>query len=155
MATELYHTSINLDLEPVWYDDAPEIVVSFGTEVHKLCLQNPACLRFAAVLPPGEARLKIEFVNKRDGDTQPDQNLDKAVKVQSVTVNGITDPRFIYQSRYTPIYNPIWLDQQHSRPPAEISGATYLGWNGCWSLTIEVPAFVWIHKTLALGWIFQ
>jgi len=91
--------------------------------------------------------LTIEHVNKATDDATT------AVIIDSVSFFGIQDPKFVWAGVYRPNYPEPWASEQ-TNLASELSPHTYLGWNGCWSLTFGVPVFTWIHQTQNLGWIY-
>tara|TARA_R110000868_G_scaffold295331_1_gene555741 strand:- start:1003 stop:1431 length:429 start_codon:yes stop_codon:yes gene_type:complete len=91
--------------------------------------------------------LTIEHVNKATDDATT------AVIIDSVSFFGIRDPKFAWAGVYRPNYPEPWASEQ-TNLASELSPHTYLGWNGCWSLTFGVPVFTWIHQTQNLGWIY-
>ena len=78
-----------------------------------------------------------------------------AVEIVDVSFFGIQDPKFAWAGVYRPVYPVTWYNQQTVKPRSELPGQTYLGWNGCYSLTFDVPVFTWMHKVLNLGWIYS
>jgi len=94
-----------------------------------------------------QATLTIEHCCKSANDPTT------AVIVDSVSFFGIQDPRFAWAGVYRPNYPEPWASEQTDLV-SELSPHTYLGWNGCWSLTFGVPVFTWIHQTQNLGWIY-
>jgi hypothetical protein len=97
----------------------------------------------------------VELLNKIDADTVPDKGLDKAVIIESVSFFGISDPKFAWTGVYEPKYPEPWYSEQAVRPDAVLKNHNYLGWNGVWSIQIQVPAFLWMHQLLGLGWIYN
>lgn len=80
---------------------------------------------------------------------------DTAVIIDSISFFGIRDPKFIWKGIYFPNYPEPWASQQLTPLPVEITGQTYLGWNGTYRLDFDVPVFTWIHQVQNLGWIYQ
>lgn len=78
-----------------------------------------------------------------------------AVEIVSIGFYGIEDPKFVWAGTYFPNYPKTWYAEQNPAPSEILPGQAYLGWNGVYSLTFDVPVFTWIHKTLNLGWIYQ
>ena len=93
--------------------------------------------------------LEIEHSCKENSDPTT------AVIVDSIDFFGIYDPKFVWQGVYSPMYPEPWFSEQETKPAAQLSGQTYLGWNGIYRLKFDIPVFTWIHKTLNLGWIYQ
>lgn len=150
-----YDTTVEISLTPIFHADPPLITVT-GFDQHRHGpLSHSQIFAFNRSCSPGAYVFTVEFSNKRDEDTVPDRGLDKAVQIDWISINGIKDQRFVWQGAYQPIYPEPWFSQQWPRPEKIIKGQSYLGWNGVWSLTIDVPAFRWIHQTQDLGWIFE
>jgi hypothetical protein len=95
------------------------------------------------------AILEIEHSGKTDTDPTT------AIVIDSIDFFGIQDPKFVWAGIYYPEYPKPWASQQSAKPPAEIIGQTYMGWNGIYRLTFGVPVFTWMHQIQNLGWIYQ
>lgn len=93
--------------------------------------------------------LTVEHFDKSDTDPTT------AVEIVGIEFFGISDPKFAWAGTYYPEYPELWLSQQEIKPSAGLPGQTYLGWNGVYKLTFDVPVFTWMHRTLNLGWIYQ
>lgn len=153
MDTKQYHLDAEMTLKPVWHADPPKIIVGIDQEViYAGELHTPTTFKFDYLLPLGDYDIWVEFINKKDADTQG--NLDKAVIVEQIKFNDITDPRFVWAGMYEPIYPEPWASQQTHLEPV-LSPHTYLGWNGKWVLTFDIPIFTWIHRVENLGWIYD
>jgi hypothetical protein len=155
MDTRLYDTRIEISVTPIYHDEAPLIKISGFDQHWHDCLEVPRVFTFERRCSQGPCSFVIEFLNKKDSDTIPDQGLDKAITIDWISINGIRDQAFVWQGRYQPRYPEPWHSQQDPAPPETLQGHTYLGWNGQWKLEIEVPAFAWMHRTLDLGWIYD
>lgn len=155
MATELYFTSIDIHVTPVWHRDPPLINIIFDNKRYEYSVEHPTTYHFESLRSAGTCVLQVEFFGKQDSDTVPEQALDKAVIIDSVTVNSITHEKILLQSQYRPRYPEPWYGQQAVTPLPVLMGHNYLGWNGIWILDIEVPAFKWLHEILDLGWIYD
>lgn len=154
MATD-YWTKIEVDIEPVWHDELPEIEISFAKQRLFLgALSERRTFEIQQRLPSGSYDLVIDFINKKDSDTDLSKGLDKAVIIRRVAINGLSDAKFIWAGIYRPRYPQMWLSQQTQPPAAELLAKDYLGWNGTWTLHLTCPVFSWIHRTLGLGWIY-
>jgi len=147
-----YKTEIQFDLIPTWWKKLPKVNVSFGQDQRVVELESSQTLVFDQTLLPGDYTLTIELVNKESIDTNIQNNKDMLVEINNLSVNGITHQKLLYAGVYTPHYPKPWASQQTNLQPT-ITGATVLGWNGIWQLDISVPAFVWCHKTIGLGYI--
>jgi hypothetical protein len=152
--TTTYLNQIRITLEPVYYDDPPEIRVGIDEHLEPATLTKTTTFDLDFDATADNYNLIVEFINKRDTDTDTERGLDKAVKIVSIEIFGITDPKFIYASIYRPEYPRQWVKQQQIKPRAELTGQTYLGWNGQWQMPFSVPIFTWVHKTQNLGWIY-
>jgi len=95
-----------------------------------------------------QAILEIEHLGKTDIDP------DTAIVIDSIDFFGIQDPKFAWAGVYYPEYPEPWASQQLVKPPTEIMGQTYLGWNGIYRLKFGVPVFTWMHQVQNLGWIY-
>ena len=140
-----YNVKLKLVLRPVgtpW--------VRFGVDDHKQIKQLTTLTTVEWDLDASDqVCLSVEHFDKSDTDP------DTAVEIVSVGFFGIQDPKFAWAGIYRPNYPAPWYAEQTPKPPAELPGQTYLGWNGVYSLTFSVPVFTWIHKTLNLGWIYS
>lgn len=155
MATELYSTKIDIHVTPVWHRDPPLISIAFDNQIYEHTVEHPTTYHFESLQKSGACVLQIEFYGKQDSDTVPEQALDKALIIDSVTVNGIAHEKILLQSQYQPRYPEPWYSQQAVKPSPVLMGHNYLGWNGIWTLDIKVPAFRWLHEVLDLGWIYD
>jgi hypothetical protein len=151
-----YPIKIAVTLRPIWHQDPPRIRIGIGNNLTKIDLRETATINFDFE-SDSQCELSVEFLNKQDTDTVPEQGLDKAVIVESVSFFGISDPKFVWAGVYTPNYPEPWATQQRSQGVAlkqHLTQHNYLSWNGKWRLTFTVPVFTWIHKTQDLGWIY-
>jgi hypothetical protein len=146
-----------ITLEPVWHTDAPQVRVGIDDHLQTATLRQTTVFDLDFDATAGPAELIVEFFNKKDSDTDVENQLDKAVIVEKIEIFGICDPKFIYTSNYTPTYPEPWASQQTALGlPLQpvLRGHNYLGWNGRWCLPFTVPIFTWVHKTQDLGWIY-
>ena len=141
-------------LEPVWHQDPPRVKIGIDNNLTEINLKQTTTINFEFVAT-GSCVLTVEFLNKQNSDTVPDQGLDKAVIIKSIDFFGIEDARFVWAGTYQPQYPEPWLSQQINKPPKVLTSHNYLSWNGKWQLTFDVPVFTWIHKIQNLGWIFS
>jgi hypothetical protein len=151
-----YLVKLSLTLEPVWHQEPPKVITGIGANVTELELKNTTTVNFEFV-SDRSCELVVEFCNKKDTDTVPDQNLDKAVIIKNIAFFGISDPKFVWAGEYEPLYPEPWASQQREQGielQPRLTGHNYLSWNGKWTLTFDVPVFTWIHKTQNLGWIY-
>jgi hypothetical protein len=87
--------------------------------------------------------LKVEHFGKDQNDQ------DTAVIIKSISLFGITHPKFVWAGTYYPYYPDNYPDKITPLP-----GQGYMGWNGVYRLEFSVPVFTWIHQILDLGWIY-
>jgi hypothetical protein len=151
--TTTYPVKLALTLRPIWHQDPPRVRLGIGKNLTEIDLRETATINFEFETNCS-CDLIVELLNKQDSDTVPDLGLDKAVVIESISFFGITDPRFVWSGVYEPSYPEPWYSQQTIKPQSKLKSHTYLGWNGKWTLTFEVPVFTWIHQTQDLGWIY-
>jgi hypothetical protein len=149
-----YKVSVGILLRPRWHQDPPQIRVSAGCEQVNYNLYDQRWFDFDFDTDQKHESISVEFLNKQDSDTVPEHDLDKAVIVEAVKFFDITDPRFVWSGIYEPVYPEPWASEQTHLEPL-LKNHTYLGWNGKWTLTFDVPVFTWIHQTQNLGWIYK
>lgn len=103
-------------------------------------------------LSPGWHDLAVDFFGRSDLDH------DQSLRIQSIHINSISDPRFVWKGTYVPVYPEPWATQQidagHILEP-ELTNTDFMGWNGTWNLRFSSPVFTWIHQTQSLGWIYD
>jgi hypothetical protein len=151
-----YPVKLAVTLKPVWHADPPRIRVGIDANLTEIDLRETVTINFDFE-SDSPCELSVEFLNKQGTDTVPEQGLDKAVIVESVSFFGISDPKFVWAGVYTPNYPEPWATQQQSQGVAlkqHLTPHNYLSWNGKWRLTFTVPVFTWIHQTQDLGWIY-
>ena len=156
MATQ-YPVKLSITLRPVWHAEPPRVRVTVNHQVQELDLVEITTLKFNFESDCA-CDLVVEFLNKQDSDTVPEHNLDKAVVIESVSFFGINDPKFVWAGVYEPRYPELWATEQQSHGVVlqkQLTNQSYMGWNGKWTLTFEVPVFTWIHKVQNLGWIYN
>lgn len=139
MATE-YNVEISVTLRPV---GQPWVKVSAGP-IHKTLQLNQATeIQF-------DFDYSENFVLAVEHFGKPDLDPDTAVEITDVKIFGISDPKFAWKGTYWPNY-PEHLSGSNASIPAQ----TYLSWNGVYKLSVSVPVFTWIHRTLDMGWIYD
>lgn len=153
MATQ-HLVKLALTLEPVWHQDPPRVRTGIDSNLTEIDIKETTTINFEFVASKS-CNLIVEFLNKHDSDTVPDQGLDKAVIVKSVGFFDIEDPKFAWAGVYTPRYPEPWYSEQVIKPNKILTAHTYLSWNGPWTLTFDVPVFTWIHRIQNLGWIYN
>jgi len=149
-----YKVQTRILLNPRWHSDAPQIRVGCGREIYNYVLYDQRWFDFEFDSDQSQETIAVEFLNKLDTDTVLEQNLDKAVIVEAVEFFGITDPQFVWAGEYRPRYPEPWASEQDQLEPV-LKHHNYLGWNGKWTLTFDVPVFTWMHKVQNLGWIYS
>jgi hypothetical protein len=150
MATD-YPVIIDIHLRSVWHDNPPEINIGINDDINRIVLTDDQVFHYEFDTDKPSV-LTVELLNKTDADTV--NGLDKAVVIESVSFFGISDPKFVWAGEYRPEYPEPWASQQHELKPL-LKSHTYLGWNGKWTLTFDVPVFTWIHRVQNLGWIYS
>lgn len=149
-----FDVEMTVVLQPRWHQDPPLIRLGVNNDLCEVALEQSTVFDIKFTTPPGSCQFSIELLNKKDSDTVPEKNLDKAVIVERIGFFGINDPRFVWAGEYRPQYPEPWASQQTDLEPV-LKSHTYLGWNGKWTLTFDVPVFTWMHKIQNLGWIYS
>jgi hypothetical protein len=156
MATQ-YLVKLAVTLHPIWHIDPPKVRLGIDDNLSEISLTETTTVHFEFETH-SDCQLSVEFLNKQDSDTVPTLGLDKAVIVESISLFGITDPRFIWAGVYEPQYPEPWASEQQSKGiilSQQLPSHNYLSWNGKWTLTFKVPVFTWIHEIQNLGWIYR
>jgi hypothetical protein len=151
-----YPVKLAVTLRPVWHQSPPRIRVGIGNNLTEIDLKETATINFDFT-SDSDCKLVVEFLNKQDSDTVPEQGLDKAVVIENVSFFGISDPKFVWAGIYEPSYPEPWATEQRAQGVVlkqHLNSHNYLSWNGKWTLTFTVPVFTWIHQTQNLGWIY-
>jgi hypothetical protein len=149
-----YPVELDIQLQSVWHNNPPEINIGINNDIQRIILSKDHIFHYEFTAD-NTATLTVELLNKADADTIPDKGLDKAVIIESVSFFGISDPKFVWAGVYEPKYPEPWYSEQTPRPESLLKNHTYLGWNGKWTLTFDLPVFTWIHKVQDLGWIYD
>lgn len=149
----------SISIEPVWWNDPPMISIHIGDrELHDGEISQLQEFCFREHFEVGQQILSVKFYNKNDTDTDLEKNLDKAVMIKNIKFFDIESPHFVWNGIYVPTYPKSWIDdcqQQGKTLSPTLRYHDYLGWNGVWSLTFDVPIFSWIHKIENLGWVYD
>ena len=151
-----YPVQVQVSLRPIWHRDPPEINIGIDNTINRVTLSQAQTFRYDFT-SSGRSTIIIELLNKKDADTVPGQDLDKAVIIESVGFFGIEDPRFVWLGVYEPEYPEPWATEQRQQGivlKQHLTNHNYIGWNGKWTLTFTVPVFTWIHNVQNLGWIY-
>lgn len=139
-----------MSLEPVL--DAgltPIVTYDIGGKTDTVQLTGPRTICVNVDLPAGQHKAILWFQNK------PANSHLLAVKINAVTIEGMTFDRFKWASKYYPDYPEPWYSEQPTPPSPVVERASYLGWNGRWELEFASPIFEWIHRLEHLGWIYE
>lgn len=159
MDTRLYQLRTQLWLTPRQNIEPPEIVVKLTDEViYTGPLVEPRCFAIDRFLPASIQSLSVEFVNKKDSDTDTITGTDKAIIIDRAVFNDIESPKFVWAGTYYPKYPEPWASEQTSLGVVlefGLKSQNYLGWNGLWKLEFSIPIFTWIHGLEDLGWIYN
>ena len=150
-----YPVKLAVTLRPVWHQDPPQIQVGVNNVLQDVVLDQLTVFEFEFAADT-VAELQVKFLNKTDKDTLAEQQLDKAVIVESVSFFGVSDPRFVWAGAYYPEYPEPWASQQQGIDlETKLKSHSYLSWNGTWKLEFTVPVFTWMHQIQDLGWIYK
>jgi hypothetical protein len=149
--------AIGLVLEPVYWDDPPDVRIEFNKTV---LINNSftTAQQFNWKLPAEDQnRLSVFFLNKKDQDTV--DNLDKAVIIKEISLEGLSYPSFMHCSRYQPDYSTGYYQyaKENNIVVESVIHANYLGFNGEWFFEFTWPTFTWIYETETngRGWIYE
>lgn len=149
-----YPVELKIQLTPVFHAEPPAGRLVAGDTVIDFVLTETTV--FDLSIEAGNAgRLSLEFLNKKDADCDIVKGLDKAIKIDWVSFFDISDPRFVWEGVYQPIYPEPWYSQTLPKPQLQIKNINYMGWNGIWYLDFDVPVFSWIHKIQSHGWLYD
>ena len=139
-----YPVKMSVTLRPV---DNPEVRIGINGDHRPLRLEKTQTINFEFE-SSGSCELTVELINK---------TAQEAVVIESISFFDIEDPKFAWAGVYTPVYPEPWATEQHIQGVVlkpHLCPHTYLGWNGKWTLTFDVPVFTWIHRVQNLGWIY-
>jgi len=144
-------TKVEVLLSQKSFHRYPTVNISVNEQTQNLTINCDTWVTFNLDLSQNEqVTLSIEHYGKTDRDCVPFKDLDTAVIIKTVRLNGLSDPKFIWKGIFRPAY------PDHYEPKvAELTNTTYLGFNGVWTLDMTVPLFTWIHKILNFGWIYE
>ena len=149
------HCNIVVVVSPVGYEDVhPKCRISFNNIVEDFVLYESKRIAFNTVIDK-DTELTIELYGKENKDSIIGRDL--RINIDSVSIMGIENKKFIHRGIYRPEYPEPWASQQQAQGiqlSKEIKYADSLGWNGKWILTVSNPPFSWIHRVLDHGWIY-
>ena len=140
-----YPVKLSVTLRPV---DLPNVRIGINGDLFPIVLDQTNTIHFEFE-SADTSNLTVELVDKK---------AQEAVVIESVSFFGIEDPKFAWTGVYEPIYPEPWATEQQDQGVVlkqHLSPHTYLGWNGKWTLTFDLPVFTWIHKVQDLGWIYD
>jgi len=148
---------LEIVIDPLYWADAPEIRIEFN----RVVLFSGALSqikKFEWQLPANDNnRFSVFFLNKKDSDTV--ENLDKAVIVKQLAIEGFKYNSFLHATRYQPIYSEGYYQYANKQgiTVEPIIHSNYLGFNGEWYLEFTWPVFTWIYEleTNGQGWIYE
>tara|TARA_B110000503_G_C6984924_1_gene344833 strand:- start:97 stop:576 length:480 start_codon:yes stop_codon:yes gene_type:complete len=147
--------NIVVALSPIGYNDVwPKCRTSFNGIVQDFVLNESKQIEFNTTINK-DTDLIIELYGKQNKDSI--MNRDVRINIDSLSIMGIENKKFIYQGVYCPQYPEPWASQQRAQGKEleqEIPYTDSLGWNGEWRLTVANPPFSWIQTVLDLGWIY-
>ncbi|NDG22058.1 MAG: hypothetical protein EB162_05325 [Euryarchaeota archaeon] len=140
-------TRVRIRLRPVTDTRAPCCDVTVGYITRGIVLDQEQWLEFMIRPDQGSSvDITVRHRGKTEAEYQTLQAL--AITIEEIEINGIADPRFVWQGQFHPEY-PHW------EPDRGALDTHYLGFNGTWRLTITIPAYTWMHQILGLGWIYD
>ena len=131
-------------LRPV---DLPNVRIGINGDLFLLQLDKTETINFEFE-SDDSCELTVELIDK---------TAQEAVVIESVSFFDIEDPKFAWAGVYTPVYPEPWATEQQDQGVVlkpHLCPHTYLGWNGKWTLTFDLPVFTWIHRVQNLGWIY-
>jgi hypothetical protein len=135
---------MSVTLRPI---DNPKIKIGVNGNLRPLQLETTETIDFEFE-STGSCELTIELIDK---------TAQEAVVIESISFFDIEDPKFVWAGVYTPEYPEPWATEQRDQGVVlkpHLCPHTYLGWNGKWTLTFDLPVFTWIHRVQNLGWIY-
>lgn len=149
--------NLGLVVDPLYWDEPPEICVKFnGLVIDSQQLIKSHRYNWTLVAQDTN-RLSVFFLNKKDTDTVGE--LDKAVIIKEVIIEGLAFPSFLYNSLYCPVYSEGYHNyaKKNNIAVKSIIHSNYLGFNGEWYLEFTWPTFEWIYniETAGVGWVYE
>lgn len=147
-----YNVDFDVVIKPIWWKTQPEITYGIDQNVINTISLSASQVRLRMSLPLdiGEHQFWITYNNKNYQESKPEDGLDMAIEIDSVTFEGMTLDKFKWAGLYYPEYPEWTMDGE-----PVIKQATYLGWNGRWVINFTTPIFTWIHQLENLGWIYH
>jgi len=133
----------------------PNVIVSIDNEtIFNGTIKELSKISTTKSFAKGKHKLEIYFNNK-----SPDrfEERDLAVGIESISFNSIATDRMRWAGIYRPFYSAAYIKNKLHQgiiPPKVLESATFLDWNGIWTLEFEEPVFKWVHQIENLGWIY-
>jgi hypothetical protein len=140
MVTNSYPVEVGILLKPV---GSPKCRISLQDHLIELTVDHEQWISLSSQ-GHGTVDLSIEHYDKAELDPTT------ALIIDQIRFNEIISPKFVYQGVYYPAYPKHLINNEKV-----ISHQNYLSWNGTWRLEFTLPIYIWIHKTLDLGWIYD
>lgn len=149
--------NLGLLIDALYWADPPEIQIKFNQNI-LFSGTLTKIQKFNWALPAQDQnRLSVFFLNKKDSDTV--DNLDKAVIIKSIELEGLNYPTFMYCSQYRPEYSDGYYRyaKENNIVVEPLIHSNYVGFNGEWFLEFTWPTFTWIYETETQsgGWIYE
>jgi hypothetical protein len=147
-------TDISISLRPYKLQRWPYIKIGVDNMIiFQGILTSLQEIHFNDKLSPGEHALWLEYTGKTNADVG---QTEQAVEITGISMQGISTDRMIWAGVFEPVYPEPWYTQQirsGHQLPKSMTGLSYLGFNGVYTLTFTSPVFRWIHELENLGWI--
>lgn len=154
-----YGVTVDVYLKAIFWRRHPTVRVSLNDQVKEITVDQDTVISFVAEANKDDRFiLSVEHYGKTPSDHDVTDNLDTAVVVERIVLNGLESRRFIWQGLYTPKYDSDYVeDLKRNGVELEpvLKNCNYLGWNGVWSLEFTAPVFTWVHNLEHLGWIYD
>lgn len=154
-----YGVTVDVHLKPISWNRHPTIKVSLNDQVKDVTVDREMTVSFVAEAQQGDQfTLSVEHYGKVPDDHDVTNNLDTAVVVDRITLNGIDSRRFVWEGIYEPQYDPGYVEEYRRNGmelQRQVRHCNYLGWNGVWSMQFTAPVFTWIHNLENLGWVYD
>lgn len=154
-----YGVTVDVHLKSLYWKRYPTVKVSLNGQVKDVTVDKDMTVSFVTEAQQGDLfTLSIEHYGKIPDDHDTINNLDTAVIVDRITLNGIDSRRFVWEGIYEPQYDESYVEEYRRNGielQSKIRYCNYLGWNGVWSMQFTAPVFTWIHNLENLGWIYD
>ena len=142
----------HIELSADYWDKAPQVKVDINNDVvWDGTVINIETIKYEKeILSEEEVKLNITLYNKqndqvilKDGKVIKDQT----IHIKRVEIDEIDIEDLIWEAEYTPIYDPVWYDEQvadGNSPPQVTKNTQSMGINGTWCLTFKEPFYLWL-----------